>query len=177
LQWKDLCARILFTGPSISKPVLKSIAVRRPFRRNEDKMTLETVTLHLPDMIYRQIKRRAQRMRRSVEDELVVVVSSALPTLDDLPADIADELAQLAYLTDAELWQAARTTLPLRDSERMQALLLKRQREGLSAAEGREAKRLVHRADRTMLVRAQAAVLLKERGHDISSLSPTGATA
>jgi hypothetical protein len=140
-------------------------------------MTLQTVTLRLPDLIYRQIERRAQRMRRSVEDELVVVVSSALPTLDDLPADIADELAQLAYLTDAELWQAARTTLPLRDSERMQALLLKRQREGLSAAEEREAKRLAHRADRTMLVRAQAAVLLKERGHDISSLSPTRATA
>jgi hypothetical protein len=116
-------------------------------------------------------------MRRSVEAELVAVVSFALPTLDDLPADIADELAQLAYLTDAELWQAARTTLPLKDSERMQVLLLKRQREGLSATEEREAKRLAHRADRTMLVRAQAAVLLKDRGHDVSSLSPTRATA
>jgi hypothetical protein len=104
-------------------------------------------------------------------------VSSALPTLDDLPADIADELAQLGYLTDAELWQAAHTALPLSDSERMQALLLKRQRDGLSVAEEREARRLAHRADRTMLVRAQAAALLKDRGHDISSVRPDRATA
>jgi hypothetical protein len=140
-------------------------------------MTLQTITLRLPDMLFRQIERRAQRTRRPVEDELVAVVSSALPTLDDLPADIADELAQLGYLTDAELWQAAHTALPLSDSERMQALLLKRQRDGLSVAEEREARRLAHRADRTMLVRAQAAALLKDRGHDISSVRPDRATA
>ncbi|OIO95146.1 MAG: hypothetical protein AUK03_05890 [Anaerolineae bacterium CG2_30_64_16] len=140
-------------------------------------MALQTVTLRLPDLIYRQIERSARRMRRSVEDELVVVVSSALPTLEDLPADIVDDLAQLAYLTDAELWQAARSALSRRDSERMQALLLKRQCEELSTAEEREAKRLAYRSDRTMLVRAQAAVLLKDRGHDISSLRPTLAAA
>jgi hypothetical protein len=140
-------------------------------------MTLQTITLRLPDMLFRQIERRAQRTRRPVEDELVAVVSSALPTLDDLPADIADELAQLGYLTDAELWQAAHTALLLSDSERMQALLLKRQRDGLSVAEEREARRLAHRADRTMLVRAQAAALLKDRGHDISSVRPDRATA
>jgi hypothetical protein len=143
----------------------------------EAEMTLQTITLRLPDMIYRQVERRAQRTRRPVEDELVAVVSSALPALDDLPADIADEMAQLGYLTDAELWQAARAALPLSDSERMQALLLKRQRDGLSAAEEREAKRLAHRADRIMLVRSQAAALLQDRGHDASNLRPAKAMA
>ena len=133
-------------------------------------MTLQTVTVRLPDLLYRQIERQAQQMRRSIEDELVVVVSSALPDLDALPNDIADDLAQLVFLNDAELWQAARTTLPIKDSERMQALVIKRQNDGLTDAEEREAQRLVHRADRAMLVRAQAAALLKERGHDVSSL-------
>jgi ATP-dependent helicase YprA (DUF1998 family) len=109
-------------------------------------------------------------MRRSVEDELVAVVSTALPTSEHLPQDIADDLAQLAFLTDTELWQAAQTTLSSRESERMQTLVFKRQREGLRVAEEREAQRLAHRADRVMLVRGQAAALLRDRGHDISTL-------
>jgi len=133
-------------------------------------MALQTVTMHLPEMLYRQVARRAQRMRRSVEDELVEVVSTAMPTMEALPSDIVDDLEQLTYLTDAEMWEAARTTLPRQNSERMQALVLKRQGVRLTAIEERELKRLTHLADRAMLVRAQAAVLLKERGHNIASL-------
>ena len=140
-------------------------------------MTLQTITLRLPEMLYRQVEHRAQRMRRSVEDELIIVVSTALPTTDDLPLDIAGDLAQLTFLTDAELWQAAQTTLPSSDSERMQALMFKRQRDELTVAEEREAQRLAHRADRTMLVRSQAAALLKDRGHDVSELKPAKAAA
>lgn len=140
-------------------------------------MTLQTITLRLPEMLYRQVEHRAQRMRRSVEDELIIVVSTALPTTDNLPLDIAGDLAQLTFLTDAELWQAAQTTLPSRDSERMQALMFKRQRDELTVAEEREAQRLAHRADRTMLVRSQAAALLKDRGHDVSELKPAKAAA
>ena len=140
-------------------------------------MTLQTITLRLPEVLYRQVEHRAQRMRRSVEDELIIVVSTALPTTDDLPLDIAGDLAQLTFLTDAELWQAAQTTLPSKDSERMQALMFKRQRDELTAAEEREAQRLAHRADRTMLVRSQAAALLKDRGHDVSKLKPAKAAA
>lgn len=135
-------------------------------------MALQTVTVRLPDVLYQLIEQRARQMRRSIEDELVAVVAEALPTLEDLPADITDELAQLGFLSDEELWQAARTTLTPDESERMQALLLKRQREGLAPQEQQEAERLLHRYDRTMLVRARAAVLLKERGYDISTLHP-----
>jgi len=135
-------------------------------------MALQTVTVRLPEMLYRQVARRAQRMRRSVEDELVEVVSTAMPTMEALPSDIVDDLEQLTYLTDAEMWEAARTTLPRQNSERMQALVLKRQGVRLTAVEERELKRLTHLADRAMLVRAQAAVLLKERGHNIESLGP-----
>lgn len=133
-------------------------------------MSLQTVTVRLPERLYQQVKQRARQMHRSVEDELVAVVAAALPTLDDLPADIADDMAQLAFLTDDELWHAARTTLPTSEAERMQALLQKRQREGLTPQEEEEANHLAYHYDRTMLVRAQAAALLKERGRDISNL-------
>jgi plasmid stability protein len=133
-------------------------------------MSLQTVTVQLPDPLYQQVKHRASQMHRSVEDELIAIVTAALPTIDDLPADVANEIKQLAFLTDDELWQAARTTLPINASEQMQELVEKRQREGLTLEEEAEIEQLAHRYDRTMLVRAQAAALLKERGHDVSSL-------
>jgi len=139
-------------------------------------MASQVITVQLPEPLYKQVKARAQQMQRSVEDELVAVVAAALPTIDELPTDITDELAQLTFLTDEELWQAARTTLNQEQSERMQALISKKQRDNLSPQEEEEAQQLAHYSDKVMLIRAQAAVLLKERGHDISTLTkPTAA--
>ena len=133
-------------------------------------MTAQTITVHLPELLYQKIAQRAQQTRRSVEDELVVVVEAALPTLDDVPADVANDMAQLKFLTDSELWRAAESVLTPAESEQMQALILKRQREGLTPAEQQETEQLARRHDRIMLIRAQAAVLLKDRGHDVSRL-------
>ena len=94
------------------------------------------------------------------------MVTAALPDINDLPGDLAREIAQLAVLTEAELTQAARTTLTPQETDQMQALMLKRQREGLTRQETQEAELLVKRYDRTLLIRAQAAALLKERGLD-----------
>lgn len=133
-------------------------------------MALQTVTINLPDGLYQQVKNRAYQMHRSVEDELVAVVMAALPALDELPPDIAEAINQLAFLNDEELWQAARTTLATSEAERTQALLLKQQQRGVTPQEEQEIKQLAHHYDQTMLIRAKAAVLLKERGYDVSSL-------
>ena len=136
-------------------------------------MAVQNVTVRLPDKLYDQIKRRAQRKQRSVEEEVAAVVAEAMPTQDDLPAGIGDELEQLAFLTDEELWRAAQSRLEASENQRMQTLMLKRQRDGLSQREQSEAERLVQRSNRIMLVRAQAAVLLKDRGYDVSGLIST----
>jgi hypothetical protein len=47
-------------------------------------------------------------------------------------------------------------------------LHLKRQREGLTASEEQTVEALVHHYERAIPVRAQAAVLLKQRGYDVS---------
>lgn len=135
----------------------------------------QTVTVQLPDGLYRQVQDRASRLHRSVEGEVVALLTAALPTLDDLPAPLVDEMAQLVFLSDAELWRAARNELATEENERMQALLYKRQRAGLSRREEEEADELLRRYDRSMLLRAQAMALLKERGHDVSELLPTPA--
>jgi len=54
--------------------------------------------------------------------------------------------------------------------ERLSELNAKRQREGLTEAEQQESALLVRQYERSMLVRAQAAALLKQRSHDVASL-------
>jgi hypothetical protein len=49
----------------------------------------------------------------------------------------------------------------------------KRRNEGLTQKEEATLWKLLHRQDEIMLLRGRAAVLLKERGHDISELGPT----
>lgn len=136
-------------------------------------MTLQLVTLRLPSGLYRQIQQRAQRMKHSVEDELTAVIESVLNTADDLvdvPPDIAAEVAQLRFLDNQHLWRAAQRTVPIERTERMQTLSLKRQAEGLTQDEQQEAEQLMHLSDLVMLTRAEAAVLLQERGFDITVL-------
>jgi uncharacterized protein YnzC (UPF0291/DUF896 family) len=74
----------------------------------------------------------------------------------------------LAYLNDAALWQAARSTMLPAQRERLEALHDKQQREGLSTEEQQEEQALLELYRETVLVRAQATVLLKQRGYDVS---------
>jgi len=56
--------------------------------------------------------------------------------------------------------------------ERLEALHGKQQREGLSAEELQEEQALLELYRETLLVRAQAALLLKQRGYDVSDPQP-----
>lgn len=69
---------------------------------------------------------------------------------------------------DSSLWWAARATMPEPERERLEALHDKQQREGLTAAEQEEEEALLALYRQNILTRAQAAVLLKQRGYDVS---------
>ena len=133
-------------------------------------MTVQVVTLHVPSPLYEQLKRRAAQAQRTVEAELLDVVATAVPVGDDLPAELAEAISPLALLDDTALWRAARSHLSAEAVAQLEDLHLKRQREGLDDAEAETLRGLVRQYERTMLVRAQAAALLKARGHDVSLL-------
>jgi plasmid stability protein len=133
-------------------------------------MDVQPVILNLPYTLYRRLKRQADRASRTVEDELIEVVATAVSIGDELPADLDEAISPLTVLNDGDLWRAARSHLPVEAATQMEGLHLKRQREGLTEAEAQTLVGLVRQYERTMLVRAQAAVLLKERGYDVSSL-------
>jgi hypothetical protein len=93
-----------------------------------------------------------------------------VPVAEDLPAELEAAICPLIVLDDAALWQAARSHFPTDAAQQLEELHLKRQRAGLTEAEAQTAAALVRQYERAMLVRAQAAALLKQRGHDVSSL-------
>jgi hypothetical protein len=133
-------------------------------------MVSPSVTVQLPDAIYVALLDRAAHSQRTVQEELVHVVSLALPAESELPERMQREIKGLVGLSDPDLWNAARTQVADVDSQRLEELHYKASTEGLTEAEGEEQTRLLQECDRVMLVRAHAAVLLKERGHDISIL-------
>ena len=133
-------------------------------------MTTQTVTLTLPEPLYERLKERAGQTHRSVEDEALAVLATAVPVAADLPVDLAAAISPLTVLDDAALWQAARSHFPADVAEQLEALHLKRQRVGLTESEEQIAAALIRQYERAMLIRAQAAALLKQRGHDVSSL-------
>jgi hypothetical protein len=127
----------------------------------------QEVTLTLPEAVYRQIKRAAERANRSVDELLIEAVSAVAPVIDTTSLETRTALAQMAYLNDAVLWQCARTTMPVSQRERLEASHQEQQRRTLSAEE----QALLKLYQETLLVRAQAAVLLKQRGYFVADLT------
>jgi hypothetical protein len=129
-------------------------------------MAVQAITLNLPETVYEQIWQAAEKVRRPIDDVLVEAVVAVAPVMDTAPGKMRSALAQMAYLNDAALWQAARATMTVGQRERLEALHHQRQRGTLTAEE--QALLTLYRE--TLLVRAQAAVLLKQRGYDVSDL-------
>lgn len=90
--------------------------------------------------------------------------------MDALPDDVEMTLTQLEQLDDAAVWQAARSRMAPEAAERLQELNAKRQRQGLDPSEMQEKETLILQYEWAMLIRAKAAAVLKQRGHDISVL-------
>lgn len=131
-------------------------------------MATQTVTLELPSAVYQQLKRRADADRQSVEQQLVSIAATAAPTLNDLPHNLEDLLVQLSVMDDEELWHAARAHVSADATQRAEELHTKRRRQGLTEVEAGELAKIMAHYERVMVLRAQAAATLKERGHDVT---------
>ena len=131
-------------------------------------MDVHQVTVTLPEPVYRRIERAAQQSQRSVAQVLGDAAAALTPEADHLLGDLQTALAQMAFLNDAALWRAARTTFQQEQQQRLEALHDKQQREALSPTEQAEEQALVKLYRETQLVRAHAVMLLRQRGYDVS---------
>src|SRR6187402_876938 len=98
--------------------------------QKERMMATQTVTLNLPAPLYERLTQRARQAHRSVEDELLEVVATAVPASDTLPDDLTAAIAPLPLLDDEALWRAARSHLPAEDVSQMEAFHDKRDASG-----------------------------------------------
>lgn len=133
-------------------------------------MPAHAITLHLPETLYERFRQRAEWSHRSLETELLEAVASAAPVGIELSPELIHAVEALEGLVDEELWRLARKAMSLEASQELEALHLKQRDEGLSQSEDAVRARLIQEYERTMLIRAQAAKLLKERGYDVSTL-------
>lgn len=136
-------------------------------------MALHSVTVQLPDEVYHQIKTAAERSKRPLQALLTEAITASVPMLND-PASIQQlrsSLVPMVYLNDAALWQAARATLTPSTQLRLESLHHKQQTEPLAAAEVTEMESLEALYRDTIMVRAQAAFLLKQRQYNVADLT------
>ena len=134
-------------------------------------MAVETVLVRVPHELLTHFEERAQRTRRTVEEEIVEAMATSAREDEALPADVVAALAALDTLSDDELWQTAREShLSLAAATHLEELNSKRQKQGLTGDEQRVVDALLQQYERLMVVRADALARLKERGHDITPL-------
>jgi hypothetical protein len=131
-----------------------------------------SVTVQFPDKLYEFLRTRAAVSRRTVQEELVHVVSLVAPNDFRLPQGIQQELDSLPGSGDEQLWNAARIRVPEDVEERLEGFADRGRESRLSDEDLQQQAELLKECHRVMLLRAHAAALLKQRGYDVSSLGP-----
>lgn len=127
------------------------------------------VTLNLSDSVYDQITRAAEKAHRPVNDILREAVAAIVSLEGVGPGRGRDALAQMVYLNDAALWQASRASMPAEQRARLEEMHDQKRERGLGVADAAEEETLLALYRETLLVRALAAVLLKQRGYEAST--------
>jgi hypothetical protein len=127
----------------------------------------QAVTLKLPDDVYRHVRRAAKGMKEPVEKALVKIVAAATPSLAKVPVAFRAELEAMEVLDDRDLWDMAESQLTPDKQRRLAHLIAKNRRGSLTDQERRALTALRTDADRLMLQRAYAYLLLKYRGHSV----------
>lgn len=120
----------------------------------------DSIILSLPDDIATSVREIAKQTNQTVEDVVIAHLKNITPPLPSLPQDIQDELSVMPKLSDDALWTIARDQMPENAQSRAQLLMSK---STLTEDEQAELDKLVERADKLMLRKAEAASILRQR--------------
>jgi hypothetical protein len=134
-------------------------------------MAFQSITLDIPDALYERFQHAATALNRPLEEVVFQSIQGNLPpSLDDLPANLHEELRSLQSLNDQSLWSIAKRKLPASDWQQHQKLLEKQQTTQLKAKEQSELVRMREAVDLFVLRRSYAMALLKWRGYSLAPL-------
>ncbi len=131
-------------------------------------MSVETVMLQIPEILYQRLVNTARATQRPVEEVILHALQiGSPPEWDNVPPEFQADLAALDKLDDNTLWQIARSHKTAAEMERYNTLLEGNSNNTLTEVERLELITLRQEADPFMLLKAQAAVLLRWRGHRV----------
>ena len=130
-------------------------------------MAFQTLTIRLPEEVFRRLQHAAEFTYRSLDDVVAATLSAALSAPPDLPPDLADELAAMNLMNDEALWAAAEPSVSPAQGRRMRQLTHAGGARSLTNAESAEMAHLLELRDRAILRRARALAILSQRGHAI----------
>lgn len=130
----------------------------------------QTIAVDLPQSLYQRLQRLADVTHQPIADLVVQAIDQNIPPLlDDLPAEMRQELAPLETLSDEALWTVARSHTGSQDHERYVELLHQERAGALTVAEAAEFEQLYQATNVRMLRKAYACLLLKWRGYALPS--------
>lgn len=134
-------------------------------------MPTETITLQIPELLYQRLVNTANATRRSIEEVILHALQvGSPPQWDDVPEEFQADIAALDKLDDNTLWKIVNSRKTAGEMERYDTLLERNSNGTLTEAERLELMALRQEADLFMLRKAQAAVLLRWRGHLVPTL-------
>ena len=129
------------------------------------------ITITLPDRVYEQLYQKALSERKSVREVAKETLQSATLSEEAKSTDSDTGLSQLVQKSDEELFEIARSQLSLKKRRRFNRLINKHETgEKLSLEEKRGMEKLIEEGDRLTLIKSEAWVLLKGRGHQLPTL-------
>lgn len=130
---------------------------------------LTEIKLQVPEILYQRLVNTAFATHRPLEEIILHALQvGSPPAWDDVPEEFQAEIAALDKLDDNALMRIVRDRKTAIDMERYNILLEYNSSGTLTEAECLELTALRQDADIFMLRKAQAAVLLRWRGHNVS---------
>jgi hypothetical protein len=134
---------------------------------------MPTIMFDLPDSTYQNWKQKAETSNSTIEDMMRewAIISSPKPEDDDsISPELQRKLDAIAVFDTKILKQQLAKTFPRRKSKRVENLLFKRGKEGLSEQEQAELKQIISEQDDFMLIRAEIMDVLGKRGENVKEL-------
>ncbi len=133
---------------------------------SQSPLMVSPVTLTLPDNLYHRLQNTAIALDQPLETIILRALQvGSPPSWEDIPPEYQADLARLDRLPDDLLWSIAQEQQSSTNTTRYETLLTLKQDRSLTPQESSELATLRHAADRLMLRKAQAAALLRWRGH------------
>lgn len=130
-------------------------------------MGIQSVTIQLPEHLYRSASQLARTTKRPLVDILQDSLAHTLPPLDDVAPEEAEDLAQLSLLNDTDLWRAAKHNLSSEQQAMLEALLMAQSAGELDETSAAQLKRLQQEYGRLLVRQSHAWLLLARRGYKV----------